>query len=117
MPATLFPDRLETDRLIFERIELDRTDIFELYEFVSRADWQGAATEHMPWFRFTRLDQVTQFVEDATDQWREGETARYLLRAPAEDGGLVGTTAFGPEWEQRRAGSGIILAEEYWGRE
>ena len=71
----------------------------------------------MPWFQFDRLDQVAEFLDHAEQQWSDRETARYLLRATDEDGDIVGTTAFGPEWDTRRTGSGIVLAREYWGRE
>ncbi len=37
-------------------------------------------------------------------------------REREEDGDIVGTTGYDPEWEQRRAGSGIVLARD-WGRE
>ncbi|MFB6132676.1 MAG: GNAT family N-acetyltransferase [Halanaeroarchaeum sp.] len=115
MPHDLFPARIETDRLVFERVAHDTVDPFELYDFVSQAGWQEAATEHMPWLRFQRLDQVVEFIEKAEEQWAEGETARYLLRAKSEGGALVGTTGFGPEWDERLAGSGVVLAPTYWG--
>lgn len=117
MSRSLFPIRIETERLRFERISHETTDPFELYEFVTREDWQGAATEHMPWFRFEHLGHVTDFVDKADQQWRDHETARYVLRATDEAETLIGLTAYGPEWETRRAGSGIVLAKEYWGRE
>ena len=53
---TLFPDRIETERLAFERVD-EHVDPFEFYEFVGRDDWRGAATEHMPWFHFERVDE------------------------------------------------------------
>ena len=111
----LFPDRIETDRLAFERFD-EHVDPFEFYEFVARDDWRGAATEHMPWFRFERLDEIVAFVDTAGQRWADGESARYLLRR-RRDGALVGMTAYTPEWEARRAGSGIVLAQEYWGDE
>lgn len=117
MSRNLFPTRIETDRLVFERVSHESIDPFRLYEFVMRDDWQGAATEHMPWFRFQRLDQVTNFIEKAEEKWEDGDVARYLLYSKADGDELVGTTGYGPEWEERRAGSGIVLAEEYWGRE
>lgn len=112
----LFPTRIETDRLVFERLCHDRVDPFELYEFVRREDWRGEATEHMPWFRFRRVDEVADFVDRAEREWADRDTARYLLRATDEGGDVVGVTSYGPEWETRRAGSGIVLAGEYWGR-
>lgn len=116
MTRGLFPELIETDRLRLERIGPDTVDPFELYELVSTASWQTAVTEHMPWFRFETLDDVTSFVESAAEQWAEGDTARYLLRSAEDDGALAGLTAFGPEWDERRAGSGIVLAKPFWGR-
>lgn len=117
MSRSFFPTSIETDRLRFDPLDPDEVDPFALYEFVSRDDWRGAATDHMPWFRFDRVDQVAAFLDRAAEQRRERETARYLLRSTEEDGDIVGVTAFAPEWETRRAGSGIVLAESYWGRE
>jgi ribosomal-protein-alanine N-acetyltransferase len=113
---TLFPHRIETDRLVFERLAHDTVDLFECYEFVTSDEWQGDATEHMPWFRFQRLDELSGFIDQAEQQWANGETARYLLRL--QDGGdIIGTTAYGPEWDSQRAGSGIVLSKQYWGNE
>lgn len=117
MTRTLFPDRIETDRIVFERCSHDTVDPFEFYEFVTHDDWQNEATEHMPWFRLQRLDQVVDFIDRAEQQWEDREGARYLLRSKVEDHEIIGTTAYGPEWEKQRGGSGIVLAKRYWGRE
>ncbi|MFB6197563.1 MAG: GNAT family N-acetyltransferase [Halobacteriaceae archaeon] len=117
MSRAIFPSRIETDRLTFERLSHDNVDPFEVYEFVTRDDWQGDATEHMPWFRFQRLDQVVSFIDDAEEKWANHDGARYLLRSTEEDDQIIGTTAYGPEWKERRAGSGIVLAKPYWGHE
>jgi len=116
MTRGIFPERIETDRLRLERITAETVDPFELYEMVSTDSWQTEVTEHMPWFRFERLDQVVGFVESADEEWADADTARYLVRSTEESGDLVGLTAFGPEWEKRRAGSGIVLAKPFWGR-
>lgn len=113
----VFPTRIETDRLVLERLCHDRVDVFDLYEFLSREDWTAAARDHMPWFQFEHLGEVAEFVDHAEDQWADRDTARYLIRSKPDGGALAGTTAFGPEWDTRRAGSGIVLATEYWGRE
>jgi len=117
MVRDFFPERIETDRLVLERVSHENVEPFEVYELVDRDEWQNDATEHMPWFRFRRLDQVAEFIDKAEQQWADRDTARYLLRSKEDDGELVGTTAYGPEWEQRRAGSGIVLSKRYWGRE
>lgn len=116
MTRDLFPRRIETDRLSFERVSHDTLDPFEFYEFVSSDDWQDEATEHMPWFRFRRPDQVADFVDRCEQQWADRERAQYVLRSKEEGDDIVGTTAYVPEWETERAGSGIVLAERYWGR-
>lgn len=115
MTHTLFPERIETERLVFERVSHENTDPFELYEFVCRDDWRGDATEHMPWFRFQRLDHVADFIDQVKQQWADRDGARYLLRSKKHDGDLIGTTAYKPEWKQRRALSDIVLAKRYWG--
>ncbi|WP_435063518.1 GNAT family N-acetyltransferase [Halobaculum sp. EA56] len=117
MTRATFPERIETDRLRFERISHDTADTFELYDLVRREGWREEATTHMPWFRFESVGEVAEFIDTAELQWENHETARYLLRSADENGELVGITAFGPEWDERRAGSGIVLAPEYWGRE
>jgi ribosomal-protein-alanine N-acetyltransferase len=116
MTRGLFPERIETDRLRLERIASETVEPFELYDLVSTESWRTEVTEHMPWFRFDNLGEVASFVESAEQGWADGETARYLLRATADDGALAGLTAFGPEWDERRAGSGIVLAKPFWGR-
>ena len=112
-----FPERIETPRLIFERLDHATVDPSELHEVVSRDGWQERATEHMPWFRFQELDEVRGFIDKAEQEWDDNETARYMLRGKNEDNAIIGLTAYGPEWEKRRAGSGIVLAPDYWGNE
>jgi|GEM_PF-2703101 len=117
-----FPSRIETDRLVFERLSRDATDVVEFYEFVSDPDWQGDATDPMPWFRFQSIDDVSGFVDHAETQWQECESARYLLYAKngaesndGTDPELVGTAAYSPDWDKRSAGSDVVLAKRYWG--
>ncbi|WP_435359597.1 GNAT family N-acetyltransferase [Haloarchaeobius sp. DFWS5] len=116
MSRDIFPTQLETDRLLFERFSHETVDPYEFYEFVQRDEWQDDATEHMPWFRLARLDQVAGFVDVAEQQWADRERARYLLRSKDEDGAIVGTTSFVPEWEKRYATSDVVLSSEFWGR-
>ncbi|WP_227352882.1 GNAT family N-acetyltransferase [Haladaptatus salinisoli] len=119
MAESIFPERIETDRLVLERIPSESTDVFELYDLCSTDSWRTDATEHMPWFRFRTLSDAARFVEHAESQWNDRETARYTVRPKSgEDGAgeLAGLAAFGPEWDERRAGSGIVLAKRFWGR-
>ncbi|SDQ63430.1 GNAT family N-acetyltransferase [Natronobacterium texcoconense] len=117
MGGNLYPERIETDRLVLERLCHDTVDPFEFYEFVTRDDWQGEATDHMPWFRLRRLDQVERFVDRAEEIYADREGVRYLLRTNDETRPIVGTSAYKTEWETKRATTDIVLAKEYWGRE
>ncbi|PSQ49975.1 N-acetyltransferase [Halobacteriales archaeon SW_6_65_15] len=117
MAYDLYPRRIETDCLVFERVSRETLDPFEFYRVVTRDDWLGGATEHMPWFRFDRLDEVADFIDHAEEQWADRERAQYVLRSKEEERDVVGVTAYAPEWETRRAGSDIVLAKQYWGRE
>lgn len=96
MTRDLFPERIETSRLVFERMSHDTVDPFELYEFVRRDEWHGETTEHMPWFRLDRLDQVAAFLDRAEQMRADHEGARYLLRTNDEERVIVGTTAYKP---------------------
>ena len=117
MAPNLFPNRIETSRLSFERLSHDTVDPFEFYTFVTQDEWQGDATEHMPWFRFQQLDEVADFIDRAEQQWTDCDGARYLVRSREEDDEIVGITAYNPEWEKRRGSSDIVLSKQYWGRE
>lgn len=115
MSHGLFPERIETERLVLDRMGVAETDYFEFYDLVRREDWE-ASTAEMPWFRLENLGEVAEFVEVVDEQWRGRERARYLLRAKEEAGEVVGTASLLPEWDEKRAGSDIVLAKEYWGR-
>ncbi|MFB6268071.1 MAG: GNAT family N-acetyltransferase [Halodesulfurarchaeum sp.] len=121
MTHRLFPERIETERLRFDRLSHETIDPFELYAFVSREDWRGEALDAMPWFRFQTVEEVAGFIDHAESEWAERSSARYLLRERESDvereGEIVGTTAFIPDWETRMATADVVLAEEFWGRE
>lgn len=123
MSHDLFPELIETDRLHIRRVAHDTLDLWEAYELTTTDRWQEQVTEHMPWYGFDRLDQLKEFVDGAERQWKEAEKAAYAIRLgdaerPGTEpgaGDLVGFTALGPEWEKRRAGSGIVLDPDVWG--
>lgn len=121
MPHKIFPTRIETDRLVFDRLTHDAIDPFDLHVFVTHEDWQGDATDTMPWFRFDTIDDVAGFIDHAETQWTERESARYLLsRKPEPENEdhtpeLIGLTAYVPTWNKRYASSDVVIARSYWG--
>lgn len=114
MPERDFPERIETDRLEFERLAHDRIDIDELATFFTSQEWV-AGLDAMPWFHFETPADVSGFVDHAEQEWADSESARYLLRT-RDEGELVGTTAFSPELEKRRATSDVVLSTQFWGQ-
>lgn len=118
MTHGLFPERIETDRLLLERLSFDRVDPLELYE-LSQTDGWTTATEHMPWFAFQRPDQVCDYIEDCEADWADREGAAYAVRprdGEPRAGELAGFRTFDPEWRRDRGGSSVVLAEPFWGR-
>lgn len=116
MAQPSFPVSIETDRLAFDRLSHENIDADALVAFFTREEWLGETTEHMPWFRFEGTDDVEKFVDHAEQQWADGERARYLLRSTEEEGAIVGTAGFDPDWERRCGGSDVVIARQYWGR-
>lgn len=115
--AEVFPTRFETERLTFERASPDHTDPFEVYDLATTDRWDRV-TEWMPWYEFDRLDRAREYLELQAEQWEQGEKASYTIRPQTDEpraGDLVGFTALGPEWDERRAGSGIVLDPDVWG--
>lgn len=117
MTQRIFPTRIESRRLVFERLSHETVDLFDLYAFLTAEDWQAEPVETMPWFAFQRVDEVADFVDHAEAEWTAHNSARYLLRRADPDGEMVGLAAVSPEWEARRATSDIILSKRHWGRE
>ena len=114
-----FPERIETDRLRLERVSPEITDANAVVDLVTTDSWQTEVTEHMPWYGFESRDHVSKYVDHCEQQWADREKASYTIR-PAEGepnaGELVGFAGYTPSWEERVAGTGIVLAEPAWGR-
>jgi RimJ/RimL family protein N-acetyltransferase len=115
--AELFPTEFETERLAFERVSPEHTDLFEVHNLATTNRWDRV-TEWMPWYDFNRLDRAKEYVKLQAEQWDQGEKASYTIRPKAGEpraGDLIGFTALGPEWETRRAGCGVEDDPAVWG--
>jgi RimJ/RimL family protein N-acetyltransferase len=49
MPGELFPDRIETDRLVFESPTTDHVDVLEYYDICSSDPGIEEVTEYVTW--------------------------------------------------------------------
>lgn len=109
-----FPDRIETERLEFERLAHDRIDRHHVATLLTSEEWHEGL-QAMPWFRFETVEQVAELVDNSEEQWANRESARYLLRRRDSPRELVGTAAFMPEWKKRRATGDVVLSTQFWG--
>jgi ribosomal-protein-alanine N-acetyltransferase len=118
----MFPERIETDRLILERLCHDNLDLFEFYRICS--DYDGTedmaeVTQYMPWEPHKTVNESKEFIDSAEKRWDEGEGAAYAIRpADGEDGvgEYAGNAALHIDWEKRTGGLGTWLRKRFWGR-
>ena len=117
----MFPERLETDRLRFERFCHENTDVFDFYECFSHN--HGSALdevfEHVPQTPYRTVKDAHDRLDDAAERWANAERAEYAVRPKdGEEGAgeLAGTTVLSCKWERRTGQLGLILRKPYWGR-
>lgn len=113
---TMFPERIETERLRLERISHDIVDVFSLNEFYSNGDETAEMWEY--WNPHDTVKETHDYLDEAEQLWNDGEAAKYVIRPQqGEDGAgtIAGTTGLYPNWEKRSANLGIILDERFWG--
>ncbi|ELZ17254.1 N-acetyltransferase GCN5 [Haloterrigena salina JCM 13891] len=115
----MFPERIETDRLTFERISHDAVDVFALHELYSDGDETERMFEYWDSSPHETVKETYDYVDEAEELWDDVEGAKYVIRPDeGEDGAgvIAGTTGLYPHWEKRSANLGILLDEQFWGR-
>lgn len=118
----MFPERIETDRLVLERFCEENVDLFEFYRVCSDADGveeMAEVTRYMPWDPHVTVDESKEFVDRCEDQWEEGEAATYAIRprkGEAGAGQFAGAGGLHLDWERRTARLGTWLRKRFWGR-
>lgn len=81
----VFPERIETDRLLLERLCHEYFDLFEYYRICSDDDGIEEVTRHMPWNPHETVAETKAFVDDAEEKWEEDEAAVYIVRPKERD--------------------------------
>ena len=118
----MFPERIETDRLVLERLCHKHVDLHEFYRICSDADGSEEiddVTRYMPWEPHTTINESREFIDGAEERWNEGESAGYVIRlAESEDGAgaFAGVGSLHPDWDRRTGGLGTWLRKRFWGR-
>ena len=116
---SIFPKRIETDRLRLERLSRETVDVFELYRICSSDEGIDQVTSYLPWDPHDTVKETGEFVEDCEETWDDEEGATYVVRPrEGEDGAgeIAGLAGLGTKWEHRTANLGIWLRKRFWGR-
>lgn len=115
----LFPDRIETDRLVLERLSTDTVDPVAYYDICSSDPDIEEVTAYVPWEPHETPKESVDFLESRETAWEEARSADYAIRpAPAEPGAgeIAGAAGLGIDWEKRTGDLGIWLRKRFWGR-
>ena len=116
----LFPDRIETDRLVLEPLTTETVDTLEFNEHVRvGAPHIEEVTEYLTWDPHETPRETREFVEAVTEKREDGEGATYVIRprdSEADAGEFAGVTGLGVDWGARTATLGTWLRKRFWGR-
>ena len=118
----MFPERIETDRLILERLCHETLDVFEFYAICSDADGPEAmdeVTRYMPWEPHQTLLESKEYIDGVEERWEEGEAAGYVVRPRDGEPGAgeyAGNAALHIDWDRRTGNLGTWLRKRFWGR-
>lgn len=116
---TMFPKRIETERLHLEQISHNSVDVFDLHEFYSDGADVKEMFEYWDSSPHETVKETYDYIDEAERLWEGAEGAKYVIRPmEGEDGAgvIAGTTGLYSDWEKRSANLGILLDERFWGR-
>ena len=115
---TLFPTRIETDRLLLERLCHDNVDLEEYYCICSSEEAIDEITEYVTWSPHETLKETKEYIDTVESEWTDGDGASYLVR-PLESSGadeIAGAAGLSIDWDRRAGTLGTWLRKPYWGR-
>lgn len=118
--SDLFPERIETDRLVLERLCRGNVGVDEFYRIASRHEPDiEEITQYLTWNPHRTPEETRGFFDFAEEQWNEGTAAVYAIRPREGEGGageLAGNCALTIDWERRTGELGTWLRKPFWGR-
>ena len=118
--SALFPERIETDRLLLEAVPADSLDVFDLYDVVRvGAPNIDEITEYLTWSPHETPKETREFLDSVAEERENDDGSMYVVRPKqGEDGTgeLAGLAGIGVNWETRTAEFGTWLRKRFWGR-
>ncbi len=114
---TLFPTRIETDRLLLERLCHDNVGLQEYYRICSNDEAIDEVTEYVTWSPHETLKETKEYIDTVESEWNDGDGASYLIRPVSPDTDeIVGAAGLSIDWDRRAGTLGTWLRKPYWGR-
>lgn len=114
--TTLFPDRIETDRLVLELLQ--SVDPLVFYRICSADPNIEEVTEYLTWEPHTTPKETVAFLDHVRTQYEENDGVQYVIR-PREGesaGEIAGATGLTVDWVRRTGTLGIWLRKRFWER-
>lgn len=115
----MFPERIETDRLVLERLCHENVAVSELYDLLADDEDVREALEHVPQTPYQTMKEAHDKIEKTEEHWADRDVATYAVRPDDDEDGagkLAGTTSLSCKWERQTAQFGLILMKPFWGR-
>lgn len=115
----MFPERIETDRLLLERMDCEHVDVFEYYEAFRAESAAEEVFEYIPQEPFRTVEEARDNLVKAEERFEDGERAAYVVRPlEGQDGAgeVAGRTGLSCKWDRRTGQLGLILRRPFWGQ-
>lgn len=109
------PRRIETDRLVLERVHRETLDFDRLHALFSDLVDPEAVFERCGWDHHEDPAATRSYLADRTERWERGEFFEYALEWAA-NGELVGTGCIERSGDDGAVEFGFWLRKPYWGR-
>jgi RimJ/RimL family protein N-acetyltransferase len=116
----MFPERIETDRLVLEAFTRENVDVLTLYRHSSHHNPHiEEITKYITWDPHETPKESLDFLKSQEEARTEGEDATYVVRPKeGEDGAgeFAGMAGLHPDWDRQTATLGTWLRKPFWGR-
>jgi len=115
----MFPERIETERLLLKRLSHENVDALTLYDCFAAGVADEEVFEHVPQDPWRTPKEAQDRIDDAEERWREGRAAEYVVRPKEGEERareIAGTTNLSCKWDRRTGRLGLILRKPFWGR-
>jgi len=115
----MFPERIETPRLRFDRFAESNVSITQFYSVAGASETIEEETTQLTWEPHEHLKESAAVLEQFTSGWENHEAATYALYprdGQAGAGELAGNTGLHIDWDRQLGTLGIWLRKPFWGR-